>query len=72
MRHPKSNFWPPLLLSVICSKLGRQEEATELLAQALKKAPDLSIGQIRKMIAGMDAEYQRTWLEDLRAVGLPE
>jgi TolB-like protein len=72
IRQPYANFWPHLLLVSANSALGRGEEARQALDGAKKLLPDVSIFKITSMLRNFHPPYLESYLNNLRAAGVPE
>jgi len=59
-------------LTAALSMLGRDEEAAESLEQLLKRMPDLTVSQVRRIVPVREPEDWDRWLDALRKAGLPE
>ena len=65
-------YWPYATKASALAQLGRTDEARELIPQAVKEKPELSISYIHKTLPTSHEDGLQKYFEGLRKAGLPE
>jgi TolB-like protein/class 3 adenylate cyclase len=77
LRQPNCTHWPYLILLAVLGRQQRSADANSVLAELQKKRPEISCADCREELRFGDHRinseaFERQFLEDLRAAGLPE
>jgi adenylate cyclase len=75
MHEPRSadgGYWSCAVLASALGNLGQTDEAREVLEEALRRKPDLSLGYLEKTLPTKEPGGLNSYLEGLRKAGLSE
>ena len=72
IRLPGAN-WPMRAIRLAAlARLGRDDDASEALAELLRFRPDITVSFVRKRLPTADEAYRESLFDGLRKAGLPE